>query len=175
MIWNLGLPKTGTLSLNKALWRLGFRVAHSDPSINTRLVTEPPEDSKALERIFAGFDGGNEMPQVRKNYGLIEQLDPKPKFIFTHRDCYMWKKSMERHRANNSERRLWPIFQHPEKWDDLYYSHTDKVLDYFHGREDFLFMDIFDGDGFELLAPFLDKTAQPEWEFPHVNKSVEAA
>lgn len=174
MIWNVGLPKTGTVSLNKAIWRLGYRLAHSDPATEENVTKAGMATFKDLKAAMNGFNGGNEMPFVRKFYRRIYKVDPEPKFILTHRDCMSWKASMEWHRKNNSHRRLWPIFENPGAWDDIYHEHTNAVLTFFDDKECFLFMDIFDGDGYELLAPFLGETAQENWEFPHENKSAKS-
>jgi len=55
----------------------------------------------------------------------------------------------------------------PERFVWVYERHVEEVMTYFKDRpQDLLVMNIVDGDGFEVLAPFLDRP-MPSEPFPH--------
>ncbi|QEF99647.1 hypothetical protein Mal15_37130 [Stieleria maiorica] len=59
-------------------------------------------------------------------------------------------------------------FEDEEKLAEVYDQHHRNVLKYFENRpDDLLVINIFEGDGWEKLCPFLGKQI-PDVEFPHV-------
>ncbi len=104
----VGLQKTGTTSLTKALEILGYRTAHyltsllSDRWYGVRefapqdkvFSLDPERMVKALEPYDAVTDSPVSSPEV---FSMLDQQFPGTKFIYTTRDLPSWMKSVERH------------------------------------------------------------------------------
>jgi hypothetical protein len=174
-VLGIGLPKTGTLTLAKALDRLGWRALH-DHNRGKRMVQRNRESGLPLlagKHRFTAFSD-NPWPQV---YREIDAQYPGTLFIYTVREMEAWLKSRikhaERNRRNPRYRGGWTKVN-VEKATQRYVTHDAEVRDYFAGREgvDFLVMDICkpDGDRWGPLCKFLG-VPRPKSPFPHKNKA----
>jgi len=173
-IFGIGLSRTGTLSLNDALGILGFKSIHYPP------VDKMPE---LLERYDAATD-----TTVAINYKELDYRYPNSKFILTVRDIEDWLSSCKwffsKEKALKSDRYkkkrvllskqqslirkylYGAEFFNEESYREGYLLHLEDVKEYFKDRNDLLVMNIFKGDGFELLCPFLG-VPTIERRFPH--------
>lgn len=199
-VWGIGLTRTGTKSLTKALELLGYRAVHY-PTLST-LLHEP---------IEAATD-----EPVAVSYKYLDFLYPSSKFILTERDEDDWIRSAAAHRQRHFERwRQWsPVSTAFTESDaDWIHSQTAVILGqsllrdraveraftqmtlyetiafdehkfrqgsrryhadvsrYFATRpDDLLRLRICDGVGWESLCPFLGVPI-PSQPFPHLHKA----
>ena len=185
-IFGIGLSRTGTKSLSFALNMLGFKVAHS------------PDDKITLKELMAikynfsilnDFDAITDIT-VAPYYAQLDKLFPDNKFILTVRDKESWLRALE------SQWREIPVFDDsPSKETNMqrtrlfhaavygtytfnekqfsyaYDLHYRNVVEYFKERpESLLIINIFEGDVWEKLCPFLNIPVlnQP---FPLIDKN----
>lgn len=111
---------------------------------------------------------------------MFRELDlayPDSRFILTTRTAHDWLEAMER-RADAGElvgdcERLYgsdPF--HRDAMAATYELHKASVVAHFVGREDdLLVMDLFRGEGWESLCPFLDVRV-PRRAFPTLDRSL---
>jgi hypothetical protein len=181
-IFGIGLSHTGTQILAHALTRLGFNVIYS------------PDDEIILQQWMVGnynfsllkdFDGITDIT-VASVYTKIDQLFPNSKFILTVRDQESWLKSLAA--QWNTESKFDDSFSsnettmqrrkqlriatydtytfNPERFSQVYDLHHKNVVDYFKDRpESLLILDIYHGEGWEKLCPFLNRPIS-EQQFP---------
>ena len=182
-VFGLGLWRTGTTSLTRALRELGVRCKHYpyDKKTQDELWSEKTPLS-ILERYDAITD-----ISIVPFYKTLDRLYPGSRFILTIRDEATWLDSMRRQierlwnsslmenpqfRAFSeaiSERVYGGIAFEPERLATKYREHVADVQGYFVDRAgDLLTMNIVDADGWEKLCPFLG-VPTPESPFPYVN------
>lgn len=170
-VFGIGLPKTGTLSLNKGLNDLGLRSLHfGDPKMGIyRFETLVNYDAltNACENYF---------PQVDKTY-------PGSKFIYTVRDKDSWLASIKAHMQRAVERiginALTSIHTHmgifgtylfnEDRFSFVYDEHSSLVQRYFFDRPaDILKFDISELKNLDCISNFLglDKSGI---EVPKIN------
>jgi hypothetical protein len=167
--WGIGLGRTGTQSLANAFQILGYRNVKHNP------------DFEELSTIQAGSDNG-----VTVFYKYLDYRYPGSKFVLTVRDLESWLTSCEwvlshvpvdimtgRVREVTIMRRMLlyeMVAFDRDKAIAAYHRHHADVRRYFADRpEDLLEMRISEGDGWEVLCPFLG-VAIPGTEFPHANR-----
>lgn len=161
----IGLPKTGTNSILKALKILGYTTKHY-PIV------------KRLEEMMEKFDAVAECGAIIKWKELYEKYDAK--CILTTRDLDSWLPSLKnwllyvnphpKERTKKVRKQTlgswnWNRKKHIRK----YRRHHRQVKRYFKDNKDLLIMNIINGDGWEKLCRFLDKSI-PDVPFPHENK-----
>ncbi len=172
-IFCIGLSKTGTTSLTKALSILGYRSFHFPWTMlryqNGRL--------SVVEEKVRPYDALSDIP-VARFYQELDCLFPGSKFILTVRNQDAWLDSCERHFwpgqilkgenwINQLHRDIYGSIDFDrERFYRAYQAHKREVRDYFAERpQDLLLMDLARGDGWEKLCAFLDKPL-PEQPFP---------
>jgi hypothetical protein len=164
-IFGIGLAKTATSSLARAMSILNFKSKH--------YLFDVENDLKKYEFL-------NDMP-IQTRYKQYDSKYSNSKFILTIRDEESWLKSVQKqflkHRRpknsllyNNWVEQFGFFGSNKEKLLQRYRSHNFEVKEYFKQRNDFLIMDIFSGDKWEKLCSFLNLRI-PEVDFPHLNKS----
>lgn len=168
-VFGIGLARTGTTSLTRALRILGYRAVHFPTSFDQILYHDAATDTSVAYR-----------------FEELDRLFPGSKFILTMRDEQSWLASYSRFRSLQVRiGQDWPMLREtrrvrevlfgtqefdPETWLAGYRRHTARVLDYFASRpQDLLVMNITAGDGWEKLCPFLGKPIPPI-PFPNLNK-----
>lgn len=168
-VFGIGLARTGTTSLTKALRILGYRAVHFPTSFDQILYHDAATDTSVAYR-----------------FEELDRLFPGSKFILTIRDEKGWLASYSRFRGLQVRiGKNWPMMREarrvreilfgtqefdPEAWLAGYRRHTARVLEYFADRpQDLLVMNITAGDGWEKLCPFLGKPI-PAVPFPNLNK-----
>jgi Sulfotransferase domain/N-terminal domain of galactosyltransferase len=176
-IFGIGMHKTGTTSLNKALKILGYDSAHWKTARWAKRIWEEMTAggrSRTLEGSYALSD----LP-IPLLYKELDAAYPGSKFLFTYRDLSKWLESVRRHWDPdiNPFRRQWnhDPFTHkvhrltygergfvPEVMTRRYLDHSSQVYDYFRGRDfdwggkDFLLMHMDQDAGWYKLCAFLD-------------------
>tara|TARA_R100000008_G_scaffold70576_1_gene48193 strand:- start:76 stop:639 length:564 start_codon:yes stop_codon:yes gene_type:complete len=176
-VFGIGLSKTGTNSLTEALQILGYNTKHY------------PNPAQMLNRNFnellKTYDALTDSPVVAvyKDIDTYVQdyLALDGKFIYTFRDEDSWITSAEAHwermgpRNMNSyvgqvRMELFGTVEFNEKiFRDKNKKHLEDVKKYFKDRpDDLLVMNICEGDSWEVLCPFLDKSI-PNIPFPKLN------
>jgi hypothetical protein len=178
-IFCLGLSKTGTNSLTNALNLLGFSAVHWH---YTKKVFGYNENGINIDfDKFIGHDAFLDTP-IARIYQELDRRFPGSKFILTVRDDLKWAESFrnqfEKGIVDDFEAHLHRDLYGTDSYDHemciaAYNNHTSMAKAYFEGREnDFLIMNITEGDGWESLCKFLDITI-PDTEFPFRYKKQE--
>ncbi len=181
-VFGIGLSRTGTSSLNRALQILGYEAIHwINPHTQTILG----------RRDFALFDAFSDIP-VSYQFEHLYDHYPNARFIYTTRDRASWKESVTAHYMNlrgiSSPAELdnpeiaqrfdgagepadQNLYIPHETWGEAYDDFDDRVRRFFADRDDtrILELRITDGEGWERLCPFLDRDIPGE-PYPDVNK-----
>jgi O-antigen biosynthesis protein len=169
-IFCIGLNKTGTSSLHRALQTLGFRSLHLGGPEVPRAIKRATEEGRGLVEYLGDYDAYSDIWRLSERFDVLDQQYPGSKFILTIRDLDEWLESRRRHVERNvlrTERKLYKggfLTVDVEAWTRDYHQHHGRVLDYFAERpDDLLVVNIAGGDGYELLCPFLgvDVPAEP--------------
>lgn len=184
-IFGIGLSKTGTTSLTRALQILGYRTNHFPYSV---LRFESGQLNLDLGRIQQ-WDAVTDSP-VALFFQRLDQHFPNAKFILTQRDVESWLDSCQYNH-------VWPgdyvrhkgirFLPHIRKilclhrnvfgaeqfgrdaYHEAYERHQEVVMSHFqHRRNDFLAMNICAGDSWEPLCEFLGVPV-PDVPFPCEN------
>lgn len=175
-IFGIGLQRTGTTSLNRALRILGYN------SIDAPFGLYPDLDSSIIEKYDAFTD--NPIPLL---YQRLDKEYPGGKFICTTRDVDSWLKSVKwlfstgRIEFNweatpivdKVHQAFYGIIYFDEKvFREIWFAYHAEVQGYFVERpQDLLMIDLTRGEGWEELCSFLGKEI-PKADFPAVNKST---
>ncbi|MEM6249157.1 sulfotransferase family protein [Shewanella vaxholmensis] len=162
-VFIIGLPRTGTTSVSVALLEQGLKVAHM----------------AFTKQAFMLADAISDVPCF-SDYRQLDDLFPQAKFVYLERDMAKWVPSMQMllgkmlpHLEAKSGR-FHPImkrsFRHTFAIDKVtdpadeahliacYQRHKNEVLAYFHGREDFISLDISHAGSLSRLLQFLGLT-----------------
>lgn len=175
-VWGIGLGRTGTRSLCKALEIMGFKAIHEPPFLDS----------------FEGHDaaaGGACM----SDYRFLDLRYPESKFILTVRDVGMWlescKRTMERYplgrmspgdeyynaMIRNRAHRYGTLLYDEGKMVQNYRRHEEQVMSYFADRsEKLLVWNLVEDGRWGPLCEFLE-TEAPKVDFPHITEWVDLA
>ena len=165
--WGIGLGRTGTLSLCRALKILGYRKVVHNPQF---------ED---LRHLNGGADLG-----VALFYKYLDFKFPESRFVLTVRPLEAWLPSVEyilrKHPATARNdiavmRRmglLETVAFDRDRLTGAYRRHVEDVRRYFRERpRDLLELDIAGGEGWQKLCPFL-RLPVPARPFPRANSRI---
>ncbi len=183
-IFGIGMSRTGTRSLTAALQVLGFDTVHYP--IDEDTFGELAHGQYDLT-ILKNHDGLTDITTV-PYYQQFDRAYPHSKFILTVRDRESWLRSCQTHWFNRPALKAGVDYEQqvhfnmrqllraavygcynfvPERFSWAYDQHVRNVLEYFKDRpDDLLVLDICGGEGFEKLAPFLDRPVPTE-PVPH--------
>lgn len=168
-IFGIGLPKTGTKSLNMALNDLGFKSIHFARRYRNCIWNKNTFEFPFKFNALTNF-GEWHFAQLDKTY-------PNSKFILTVRNKDSWLKSCKLwytpQKRGYSASRISVFgtqnFSH-DRYAYIYDFHTKAVLEYFKYRKnDLLILDICSGEGWNKLCNFLNVEI-PEHSFPHAHE-----
>lgn len=166
-IFGVGLSRTGTWSLTRAVAELGFDAIH---------FPRPPVAKGVLECAEI-HDAVFDIPVILVYQGLAKKY-PNAKFILTIRDIGSWLVSCKHHfdrpLGGDVGRLRTQIYGRnvfdADRFTQAYREHIQDVLAHFGPDSSrLLVMNIIDGDGYELLCPFLNLPLI-HGAFPHINK-----
>jgi hypothetical protein len=173
-VFGIGLNKTGTSSLNKALNILGIRSLHDPNGVPEILKYEKKNNLKTLSTLNE-FKGFSDYP-FDKIFKELDKAHPNSKFILTIRDLKSWLISRKNHVLRNQKNpnyKGWWLKVNIPKWIRAWKKHNADVREYFKNRpDDLLIIDICNGEGWGKLCPFLDLPI-PNQPFPHKNENIE--
>lgn len=162
-VFCVGYAKTGTSTLTQALSLLGYR------SVHWLRAGKEPKCGWVQCIKKCNYDAFADTPIISHGFfKLLDQEFPNSKFILLLRDTDSLLRSWKNYfrgspLAMDSE-------QMRKKVKRYYERHNNEVLAHFEGKPDqLLVMNIFKGDGWEKLCPFLDKPI-PDKPFPHKRK-----
>lgn len=168
----IGLPRTGTTSISVALLK-HFKVAHT----------------AYTKRAFELADVISDCPCF-SDYQQLDVLFPESKFVYLRRDCEQWIPSIQMLLNKmlpslHSDTYVNPILKRSfaqtfdlNKVDDpldethltsCYQRHEQGAIDYFHGRDNLLTIDINQSDSLFQLLNFLSLPHSADEQLPHLN------
>lgn len=177
MIIGLGLSRTGTTSLCKALELMGMHALHGGAGLDWFQSELPP--------LPPGTDALIESPLARW-FRAADAAYPDARFILTTRAKDRWLASVKwwLHRSPTPKPgsrwfHLRLLMLECVRFNEAVLSHTydehyESVLRYFDGRDDLLVIDIAGTPGAELWQSLSRLTGRsvPDATFPHLNRST---
>ncbi|PIE31852.1 hypothetical protein CSA56_17255 [candidate division KSB3 bacterium] len=195
-IFNFGFPKTATTSLNCALQELGFKSIHNPKAFRKLAMQGQyhfdDDDWQALtnfgEHFYPQLDQAYPnskfiltirdeelwLASWKKQIGQSSGDEIGARWAWSRR-VRTWVRAVQRMteadiRFTHMHARI-DIFGtyrfHTERCLYVYRLHQKNARDYFQERpQDFLIMDICNGDGWETLCPFLEIDTIPDTPFP---------
>lgn len=171
-VFGIGLAKTGTTTLYRALKMLGYSAVHNPNS---------------LEEL-AGHDAATNI-LVADNFEELDGRYPGSRFIYTVRERDAWLRSSGKHSKGKwltrskrakpaakvlAKRRVYGTERfEPDMRAAVYDRHERRIRSYFQDRpEDLLVIDLCaSGDHWPALCEFLGKPV-PAAPFPHENRTA---
>jgi hypothetical protein len=175
-IFGIGLNKTGTSSLHRALELLGYRSLHwGGPHTYEDVMRAIDEHRPMLHYIEPEPDAISDVITITYYFFLADVQYPGSKFILTLRDLDEWLDSRRRHVERN--RQMLEAGQYEgvfldvdlDSWAAEYRRHETVVRAYFANRpEDLLAFRPADAD-WEPLCKFLGHPV-PDAPFPWENQ-----
>jgi hypothetical protein len=181
-IFGIGLSRTGTVSLTRALEQLGIKARHYP---NDAATQEELRRGRYSLSILTETQALLDIP-VSPYYAQFDALYPEARFILTTRPEDSWLESMENHFRLYVEQRhdAFDDFVHacvygavhfsPERFRYVKGLHEQNVRTYFSDRPDkLLVFDVFSGDSWPELCRFLELPV-PDEPYPHKNPALTA-
>ena len=182
-IFEIGVAKTGTTSLGRAYEILGFNHKAEDPDLYLKFTNN--YDYEVLFEVIDKYDAFQDGPWHNEDvdYRVLDKKYPNSKFFILERDDESWIRSNERFYSPKYHKdwRNWEYsFLIDERWVHDRENIINKKLDYKHSKyheintyfknrpNDLLVMNICEGDGWEVLCPFLGRNI-PDVPFPKLN------
>ncbi len=193
-IFGIGLSRTGTTTLTKALTMLGYSAIHFINPITKKIID--------LDDLYY-FDAFSDSP-ISFRFEELYDLFPNAQFIYTVRNLEDWIRSSEnlykpRGFSTTVEMKKWletppsasgkfdklyhnfnSIYQKAygslyadfPNWESAYHAFDKRVNDFFKNKpaNKLLKINICDGEGWEKLCPFLNK-AEPIQAFPYAEQT----
>lgn len=177
-IFVIGLSRTGTKSVTRALHSLGYDIRHF------------PCDAQTVSEVISGrpysilqhCDGMSDV-QASVRFKELAQEFPGSKFILTVREKESWLASCRKHftsrplsKIPEAQRGMISTLRRQaygtEEFDETMFSeaydrHVAAVFSYFGHRLDLLVIDVAAGEGWDTLCPFLGLPV-PDVPFPHI-------
>jgi hypothetical protein len=179
-VFGIGLSRTGTLSLTKALTTLGIKTKHYPNDETTQKELKAANYNLSLLNEVQAL---TDIP-VSLYYPQFDRLFPESKFILTTRPTDSWLTSVENHfklyvehmRDDFDDFVLACVYGtlhfDAERFRYVKELHEYNVQRYFFGRpEKLLVLDVSQGDGWEKICDFLGCSI-PNEVFPHVNEGL---
>ena len=163
-IFVIGYNKTGTTSLGKALKLLGYD--HSSFNYFVWRELYKNGDIQSVIRYTSKFESFDDLPWLKEDMiPILDEFFPNSKWIYLTREEEDWKRSYTRWSA-----KMGRVVDGDDGWQK-YLQHSEFVRSYFSKRQtDILELSVSQGNGFDILAGFLNKQA-PFSDFPHESKS----
>jgi hypothetical protein len=179
-VFGVGMNKTGTSSLARALRHLGVmpvasqRLVHQTGLIEALLERGDYEPALRYARMYRAFE---DRPwNVWEMYRRLDERYPGSRFVLTRRDPESWWRSVERWITVSKpgigalyRRHLRAASLARQDMIDAYLAYEGEVCDYFGGRTDFAVLDFEAGDSWRQLCELLDLPL-PGRAFPHANR-----
>jgi hypothetical protein len=175
-IFGIGLNKTGTTSLDRAMTMLGFESLHDGgPDVHDAVRRAIDDGEPLLSNLDQRFDVFSDIGLLARRFRLLDAQYPGSRFVFTTRPMDQWIDSRRRHVERNvalheaGEYDRGFLVVDVEKWTREWKHHTQRVHAYFEGRPDFLEIDLTANPEWGVLCRFLG-VAEPDEPFPWANR-----
>ena len=173
-IFNLGMSKTGTCTLQLALQILGFKAHHNHKEVVKGFVDHKEgREQQILGNILRDHDAITESCYWNGYWRALYRTYPQAKFIYTYRDLDGWINSA-------LIDVLYSRVTGSSDWRDIsttglkktFLENREVVFKFFSTRQDqFLPINILGGQGWATLCDFLNRDI-PNVPFPHCNGST---
>lgn len=175
-LFGIGLPRTGTTSLNLALNAISISSVHFPFSLYET------NDRDILDKYQAFVD--TPIPLL---YEELDRLCPGAGFVLTTRPTNDWLNSMEW--LLTEGRRIWRWRHAYDEYNQQFFGSADfeadlyrdcyekyhvRVYEYFQERNDLLVLDLAKGYGYQELCHFLDVPVC-QGKYPQGNESRQSA
>lgn len=174
--FGIGLPKTGTMSLNRALVALGLNSTHYPIK---DVIPALQEGRYEVMRSHEAFANCGEW-----HFAALKRVYPQARFIHTWRPFENWIVSVRKHfaayppavpktaqYANRLEVFGTAVFD-PDVMETIYFAHQYAVERAFAGSDKILKLDVTEPDAWHRLCSFVGKN-MPDQAFPHENRAQE--
>jgi hypothetical protein len=175
-VFGIGLNKTGTSSLHRALELLGYRSLHfGRQEANDHILRAIDDRKPMLSYLDPEPDAISDVIYVTYYFYLADAQYPGAKFILTLRDIDDWLDSRRRHVERNQrmkeagEYEGWFLNVDFDLWTHEYRRHEAVVRTYFADRPQDLLAFRPAEDGWEPLCDFLGRSV-PDEPFPWENR-----
>lgn len=171
-LFGIGLPRTGTTSLNLALNAIGIS------SIHFPFGLYETDHRNILNEYQAFVD--TPIPLLSEE---LDRLYPNAGFVLTTRPIKDWLNSMEW--LLTEGRQIWPWREEYDEYNQQFFGSADfetdlyqdcyekyhaRMYKYFEGRKDLLILDLAKGYGYQELCQFLDVPIY-QGKYPRGNES----
>lgn len=157
-IFCIGLHKTGTSSLQKALEILDYKIYLNYSTSLPMLINF---DKTELINTLRKFDGVRDVPFCYF-YKQLDELFPNSLFILTTRNADSWIRSVVNHFAPEGDIPYHRYFYgkgdingNEELYINKYNKHNREIREYFKGRKDFIVLPLEVDNKFKRLTDFL--------------------
>lgn len=197
-IFCIGFPKTGTTSIEEALTILGYKVCkgHFNNNYTNYLISLfVNNDFDEIDEIISNYDVFIDLPWGGTDfYKYLMTRYENAKFIFTKRESESWYRSFEGMitQFDSDLSTAMNTFHSKGRYGVIYYIkriigvdtllnnksvfidyydklNTEIILSFKNSNHSFLEMNVIEGEGWDLLCSFLNKSI-PNKSFPHLNK-----
>ena len=175
-VFGIGFHKTGTSSLARVLYILGYNVAGYISDQEKKLTKE--EITEVMLSDMDNFDAAQDTPWFIF-YRMLDEEFPRSKFILTTRDENKWIKSVVKHFGKKTIKMHELIYGtgvakgNEDIYLTKYREHHAEVKAYFADRpDDLLIIDMAEENKWEKVTSFLGFLDVPNLDFPHANKNV---
>jgi hypothetical protein len=176
-IFGVGLNKTATTTLHRALELLGFRSLHwGGPPVRRTVEASLAAGEPLLAGLDPAYDAYSDVEPLYRNVPLLDEQYPGSRFVLTVRPVDEWLDSRRRHVERNqalaAEGRYDGTFLEVDEagWRADWDQHVAAVRAHFAGRADLLEVDLTRDPAWEPLSTFLG-VAVPDAPFPWENRS----
>ena len=183
-VFGLGLSKTGTTSLSKAVEMLGYQSIHTDRSLAPFMHNTSTDLGGYYDTVDAVWD----IPTAIYYPELIHAY-PDAKFVLTTRETASWYTSFKEflngymfyqwgcavpERIQRLHEFVYGSRFPSERWKTFYENHNEQVISFFaaNAPNQLLVMDINEENKWQKLCRFLEESKGPCREptrFPHQN------
>jgi hypothetical protein len=176
-IFGIGLNKTGTSSLHRALTALGYTSIHAGGPPFRALIDRAIDEQVPLLTHLPEADAYSDLGRLTTNFALLDAQYPGSRFVLTTRPVDEWLDSRRRHVERNRERKERGQYDGVflnidlDRWRQDFENHHRAVRSYYADRDNLLEMRITEGDGYDELCPFLGVDI-PEDPFPWTNRDL---
>jgi hypothetical protein len=175
-VFGVGLNKTGTSSLHRALLELGFHSLHwGGPEVRRTVEASLAAGEPLLQGLDPIYDAFSDIEPLYRNVALLDEQYPGSRFILTVRAVDDWIDSRRRHVERNQARKAAGDYHgnflevDEPAWRADWDQHVATVRTHFAGRDDLLEVDLTAAPSWEWLCRFL-QVPVPVVDFPWENR-----
>lgn len=180
-VFGIGLSRTGTKSLHRALKSLGYRSEHFPVHLLRTMDGVLSLDIEGVRHYEAMTD-----IVASVFYRQLDERFPGSKFILTVRDIDTWLHSCAAHFAPMDEEPASDVADNirmlrlraygrtdfdAAAFRAAYLEHIETVQRHFHGRDNLLVIDVREGTAWESLCRFLGVESK-DGTFPWANRRL---